>query len=166
MKVVVLYDTVPEEASPDHKDVLAQVEAVSSALCDLGYDPVGVTFSLDLIGIAETLRRIRPVLVRRAAWQLLQGRPKIPIIIKGNHFILCIQGIPFHVLVAHAESLYRDEEGECPHPVVFTHQVDIEGLGPHIQVGKNKTRSDTARFDGSSNGLIMKVPIHMHIGAF
>ena len=63
MKVVVLYDAVPENAHPDHLDVLAQAKAVSGILSGIGYEPVEVSLSLDLKALVDTLKRILPTLV-------------------------------------------------------------------------------------------------------
>jgi D-alanine-D-alanine ligase len=60
MKIAVLHGKVPPDAGKDELDVLVQVEAVSGALADLGYEPVVVPFSTDLKAVIEALAAIRP----------------------------------------------------------------------------------------------------------
>jgi D-alanine-D-alanine ligase len=62
-KVVVLHDWVPETGAPDHADVLTQARVVSSALKELGYEPVAMGISLDLKAAVEELVRVGPLLV-------------------------------------------------------------------------------------------------------
>ncbi|MBN1105271.1 MAG: ATP-grasp domain-containing protein [Deltaproteobacteria bacterium] len=64
MRVAVIHDRIPEgRASPDHMDVLAQADAVSQALRELGHEPVTITVSLDLHALLGELARVRPSLV-------------------------------------------------------------------------------------------------------
>ncbi len=60
MKVAVLHGDVSPEALEDEQDVLREVEAVSQALFDLGYEPVAVPVSLDLQRAVETLQALNP----------------------------------------------------------------------------------------------------------
>ena len=60
MKAVVLYGDVSEDAGMDEKDALVQVAFVSSALSDLGYEPVIISFSLNFSKTLEMLKEIRP----------------------------------------------------------------------------------------------------------
>jgi D-alanine-D-alanine ligase len=62
VKIVVLHDAVPENANPDHLDVLVQAKAVSHILSDLGYEPIEVALSLDLRAFVDTLSLIAPAL--------------------------------------------------------------------------------------------------------
>lgn len=63
MKAVVLHGRVPQGAPKDEQDVLVQVEAVSRALSDLGYDSVAVAFSVDIKKVTEALHAIQPSIV-------------------------------------------------------------------------------------------------------
>jgi D-alanine-D-alanine ligase len=63
VKVVVLHNQVSEGARADEQDVLVQAEAVSLALSDLGYEPVPVTFSVDMPKVMDSLLTIRPLFV-------------------------------------------------------------------------------------------------------
>jgi len=45
MKVIVLHGEVPEGAGKDEKDVLVQVDIVSRALAEQGYEPMAVPVS-------------------------------------------------------------------------------------------------------------------------
>lgn len=63
MKVLILHDTIPETAPQDQKDGLVQAAMVAEALGRLGYDPVSVPFSLDVLSFVDTLRLTRPAFV-------------------------------------------------------------------------------------------------------
>jgi D-alanine-D-alanine ligase len=61
--VAVLTPALSESASLDDQDTLIEVETVSRALEELGYEAVSVPFSLDLERAAAALRELRPALV-------------------------------------------------------------------------------------------------------
>ena len=63
MKVLILHDTIPETAPQDQKDGLVQAAMVAEALGRLGYDPLSVPFSLDVLSFVDTLRSTRPAFV-------------------------------------------------------------------------------------------------------
>jgi len=63
MKVAVLHDRVPENATEDQRDVLIEIETVSKALDNLGYEPVNVTFTLNIEKAIKTLRAVKPAFV-------------------------------------------------------------------------------------------------------
>ena len=60
MKAVVLHGDVSEDAGMDEKDALVQAAFISSALSDLGYEPIIIPFSLNLSKTTEMLKEIRP----------------------------------------------------------------------------------------------------------
>jgi len=62
-KVALLHAHVPETASADEQDTLVQVEAVSQSLARLGYEPVPVSFGLNLEAVENRLRSLRPAFV-------------------------------------------------------------------------------------------------------
>ncbi len=63
MKAAILHGEVSPDANKDEQDVLVQVEYVSGALVELGYQPVAVPLSLDLKKAATTLIDLRPKIV-------------------------------------------------------------------------------------------------------
>jgi D-alanine-D-alanine ligase len=63
MTVAVLHGRVPPGAPPDEVDTLVQVEAVSSALRDLGHTTVAVSFGPTPEPSADALRRLGPAVV-------------------------------------------------------------------------------------------------------
>jgi D-alanine-D-alanine ligase len=63
MRVLILHDTIPETAPRDQKDGLVQAAIVADELRWLGYDPLAVPFSLDVLSFADTLRSTRPAFV-------------------------------------------------------------------------------------------------------
>lgn len=60
MQAIILYTELSETSTPDDLDVLAQVEAVSKALLQLGVEPLRLPVSLDLKMMTNRLRDIRP----------------------------------------------------------------------------------------------------------
>lgn len=63
MKVVILYGEVSANAGMDEKDVLVQVDAVSSALMNLQYSPIVLTLSLNFLPTINAIKKIRPSFV-------------------------------------------------------------------------------------------------------
>jgi len=63
MRVVVLHGKVAEDAGKDELDVLVQRDAVSTALADLGYEPIAFPFSLDVEDVVRELRALCPAFV-------------------------------------------------------------------------------------------------------
>jgi D-alanine-D-alanine ligase len=63
VKAVVLHSDVPAEAGADEKDALVQAAVVSSALSELGYEPITIPFSLNVARIIDILRDLRPLFV-------------------------------------------------------------------------------------------------------
>jgi len=59
---VVLHDPVSHDAAPDRLDTLAQVQSVSRALEQLGWNTERVTFDLQVQNVVERLRDRRPAL--------------------------------------------------------------------------------------------------------
>jgi D-alanine-D-alanine ligase len=91
MKAVVLHGRVPEGAPKDEQDVLVQVEAVSRALSDLGYDPVALAFSLDIKKAIEALHAIQPSIVFNLV-ESIEGQGRL---IHIAPTILDFLGLPF-----------------------------------------------------------------------
>lgn len=60
---VVLHDAVSRDAAPDRLDTLAQVQAVSRALEQLGWTTHRLTFDLQLQVVVSRLKELRPALV-------------------------------------------------------------------------------------------------------
>ena len=60
MRVAVLHEELPGGQSEDQKDTMIQVEEVSSALKYLGYEPIPITFSLDIDSFINKLTSIDP----------------------------------------------------------------------------------------------------------
>lgn len=62
-RVVVLHGAVPENAPHDEQNVLDEVQDVSRALNELGYDPVPLVFTLQLDKMVSRLNRLHPLFV-------------------------------------------------------------------------------------------------------
>lgn len=62
-RIVILHNAVSDRPTLDEVDVLAQVEAVNTALRELGYETETIGLSLDMAPVADYLRRCQPRLV-------------------------------------------------------------------------------------------------------
>ena len=60
MKTAVLFSNVTDHSPADDLDVLAQVEAVSRSLANLGHEPFSIPMSLDLESARQSLLRTKP----------------------------------------------------------------------------------------------------------
>lgn len=63
MKIVLLHDAVGEIASPDERDILAQMDAIEPALRSRGHETSRLPLTLDLASAEASLRAGRPDLV-------------------------------------------------------------------------------------------------------
>jgi len=63
MKAALLHPQIPQDAPKDEQDVLIQVKAVGNALEHLGFEPVPVSFSMDLAHVQQNLQDIDPAFV-------------------------------------------------------------------------------------------------------
>jgi D-alanine-D-alanine ligase len=90
-KVVVLHSAVPEDGPKDELDVIVQAQEVSQALYSLGYQPVPLPFSLDLMMTKESLIDIAPLLVVNLV-ETVEGKGCF---IHLAPSLLDAQGIPF-----------------------------------------------------------------------
>jgi D-alanine-D-alanine ligase len=63
MKAVILYNDVLPDAAEDDRDVLVQRDSVVEALRKLGYEPELLPVTLDLQGVLDRLRLIKPLFV-------------------------------------------------------------------------------------------------------
>ena len=63
MRVAILHNAVPDDAPPDVRDVLDQVDAVRAALEALGHDAQAVPCTLDLPALCEALAVFAPDVV-------------------------------------------------------------------------------------------------------
>lgn len=63
MHVTIVHNAVAPDAGPDERDVLAQVQAVSAALLELGHRTSVVDCTLDLESLARSLARLAPDVV-------------------------------------------------------------------------------------------------------
>lgn len=63
LKAVVIYGDIPEDASNDELDTLDQVDVVTYALNQLGYETSELTVTLDLAAMADALGSRRPDIV-------------------------------------------------------------------------------------------------------
>ncbi len=91
MRVAVVHNRVTSRDSPDARDVLSQVEAVSKALVSLGHEPITLSCGLNLEEMQRTLVQDRPDLVFNLVEELAgHGR-----LIHLFPFLLDAMGIPY-----------------------------------------------------------------------
>ncbi|ABW67695.1 GCN5-related N-acetyltransferase [Desulfosudis oleivorans Hxd3] len=91
MRILVLYNSVTDQKAPDALDVLSQVEAVSGALSDLGYEPVPLACDLDLEALRRDLVSLCPDLVFNLV-ESLNGQGRL---IHLAPILLEAMGIPY-----------------------------------------------------------------------
>lgn len=63
MKILILYDNIPENASEDEQDVVIQCKSVSEALSGIGHETVCLSFSLDFDKLLDEFNKIAPDMV-------------------------------------------------------------------------------------------------------
>lgn len=63
MLAAILHNAVSDDAPPDERDVLVQVEIVRAALGRLGHEVLALSCDLDLQSLREDLARMRPAVV-------------------------------------------------------------------------------------------------------
>lgn len=63
MRIAILHGEVAEDACPDEKDVLVQVDFVLKGLARLGHEPFAMSVSLNLAEAVRTLRILSPSIV-------------------------------------------------------------------------------------------------------
>jgi D-alanine-D-alanine ligase len=86
MRIAILHQAVPEDATPDEQDVLVQVKAVSQALCELGHSTSAVACTLALDDLRRQLQDDRPDVIFNlveslAATDSLQ--PIVPLLVES-----------------------------------------------------------------------------------
>jgi D-alanine-D-alanine ligase len=80
MKIAILHGEVAEDACPDEKDVLVQVDVVTEGLSELGHEPVVVPVSLNLAETVRTLSTDPPAIVFNLVESLIGKGGLIPIV--------------------------------------------------------------------------------------
>ena len=87
--VVILYEALPQDATPSEQDTLVQVDEVALGLETLGYTPVRLPVTLDLLALKDALIQFRPRVVFNLVESL--GRsdalmPLAPMVIEAAGF--------------------------------------------------------------------------------
>jgi len=76
MRIAIAYNAVTDESSPDERDVLVQVQAVTQALEKLGHEVFPLACDLNLAGLRTRLAEIRPGCVFNLV-ESLDGRGRL-----------------------------------------------------------------------------------------
>jgi D-alanine-D-alanine ligase len=103
--VAVVHDPIPPLPSGDVADTLDQVQIVSAALRELGYDAPAVPFALDAAGLARTLRDLSAACAFNLV-ESVEGRGDI-IFLAPTFFELA--GVPFTGCDRHAMYLTTEK---------------------------------------------------------
>lgn len=61
--VGILFNEIPQDATPDEADTMVQADLVAASLVELGFKTVQLPFSLDLKSFTENLRKAAPVFI-------------------------------------------------------------------------------------------------------
>jgi len=91
MRVAILFNDVAENAAADELDVLVQVDSVSAALAKLGHETSRVPCTLDLAGLLERVRSLRPDVVFNLV-ESLEGHGRLIYLVPS---MLDAAGVPY-----------------------------------------------------------------------
>jgi D-alanine-D-alanine ligase len=89
--VVLLYNRISEQPKDDELDVIRQARFISKALHQLGYSTTELAFDLDIAGIAEKLKALKPL----AAFNLVETVDGTGQLLHFSPSLLNHLGIPF-----------------------------------------------------------------------
>jgi D-alanine-D-alanine ligase len=89
--VVLLYNRISEQPKDDELDVIRQARFISKALHHLGYETTELAFDLDIAGIAEKLKALKPL----AAFNLVETVDGTGQLLHFSPSLLNHLGIPF-----------------------------------------------------------------------
>ncbi len=91
MRVAILFNAVAENAATDELDVLVQVDSVSAALANLGHEASRIPCTLDLAGVLEQLRSLKPAVVFNLV-ESLEGHGRLIFLVPS---MLDATGVPY-----------------------------------------------------------------------
>ncbi len=100
MKIAIAHNAIDQTSAPDERDVLVQADVVSKALSELGHESSLLPCDMDLAGLQQTLKTIKPDLVFNLV-ESLDGRGRLIAVVP---FMLDAMGIAF--TGAPAESMH------------------------------------------------------------
>lgn len=105
MLAAILYNAVSDDAPPDERDVLVQVDLVRQALSRLGHEVSVLACDLDLQALREDLARLRPAVVFNLV-ESLGGYDRLQQLVPA---LLEMLGVPFTGASASALVLTNDK---------------------------------------------------------
>jgi D-alanine-D-alanine ligase len=91
MRVAILYNAIPDDASLEDQDLLVQVDSVASALRSLGHEPTPISCTLDLAAMRENLLRLRPDVV----FNLVESLAEADSLVYLPHAVLDVLELPY-----------------------------------------------------------------------
>jgi D-alanine-D-alanine ligase len=91
MRIAVVYNAVPADSAPDEKDVIAQADAVTDALRELGHKPVRLACSLNLSRVQSELRAVEAQMV----FNLVESLDGTGRLLHLFPFMLDAMGLPY-----------------------------------------------------------------------
>jgi D-alanine-D-alanine ligase len=91
MRIAVVHNALAADSAPDEQDVLAQADAVTEALRELGHKPVRLTCGLNLARVQSELRSIAP----HKVFNLVEGLDGTGRLIHLFPALLDAMGLPY-----------------------------------------------------------------------
>ncbi len=91
MRVLIIYDHVADDASPDQADALDQARAVAAALEALGHEWMTMGVTLDLYAAREAIARLQPEIV----FNLVESLGGSGRLIHALPALLDVMGVPY-----------------------------------------------------------------------
>ncbi len=160
MRVVVLYNAIPANATLEDQDLLVEVEAVASALRRLGHEAIPAACTLDLAAMRAELLRLQPDVV----FNLVESLAEADSLVYLPHAVLDVLGLPY--AGNRTEALFL-----TTHKLLAKSWLCRDGLPTPAWVeeeggGLSQFSSDengTVPFDESCGGLSPSSPADRHI---
>lgn len=91
MRIAVVHNTVPADGAPDEQDVIAQADAVTDALRELGHKPVRLACGLNLSRVQSELHAVGPQMV----FNLVESLDGTGRLLHLFPFMLDAMGLPY-----------------------------------------------------------------------
>ena len=161
MRVVVLYNAVPENASPSERDVLVQLDAVVRALRQLGHEPLPVPCTLDFATAAAWMRDLHSDVVFNLV-ESMAGSDWLSFMVTGllDSLRLPYTGSPTEAMFLTAHKLLAKErlcQAGLPTPAWIVTDEEGDALphlaprhpAPHVSCRLDHQVRQRARFAGA-----------------
>lgn len=170
--IAIVHNRVGDDPLPDEMDVLVQVEAVSQAISNLGYNPVSVSCDLDLSALKQTLTAMEPDVVFNLV-ESLDGHGRliqvVPALVEALGF--AYTGCPAEAIYLTSHKAMAKERMRAlnlptadwinPLPRQIPWQGSIQDIGP---IGLEQSDPAQTDFDPSRTWIIKSLWEHASLG--